>query len=193
MAHFADIKLEGLALGGVQSGRTPTVPISVENATLRVSLATLDAPATVAWHPRGFEGDERPRADVLLLVSPECLEWVASVERAVLACLQKDPERYLKGSTADGLGLIFRSAVKETKLGFAVRAKVTVNGRYPVYCWGKEKERIPLPADLGGARVLPLVRATHVWLSPTSVGVLWDVSDLMILSTRQPHECPWDF
>ena len=171
----------------------PTVPSSIDSAPLRVSLATLDAPATVAWHPRGFEGDERPRADIQLLVSPECLEWVRSVESAVLTLLQKDPERYLKGSTADGLGLIFRSAIKETKQGFTVRAKVTMNGRYPVYCWGKEKERIPLPTHLGGARVLPLARAAHVWLSPTSVGVLWDVSDLMGLSTRQPHECPWDF
>ena len=57
MAHFADIKLEGLALGDVQSGRTPTVPISIDGAPPCVSLATLDAPATVAWHPRGFEGD----------------------------------------------------------------------------------------------------------------------------------------
>ena len=169
MAHFADIKLEGLALGEVQSVRTPTVPISVENAPLRVSLATLYAPATVAWHPRAFEGDERPRADALLLVSPECLEWVASVERAVLACLQKDPERYLKGSTADGLGLIFRSAVKETKLGFAVRAKVTVNGRYPAYCWGKEKERTPLPADLGGA-CCPLSVPRTFGFSPLPLG-----------------------
>jgi hypothetical protein len=192
MTHFKDIKLDDLRIGNVQSGRTPTAPITWGEAVLRASLATHDEPATVAWHPRGFEGDERPRADLLLLVSPECIEWVRTIEAAALALLQKDPERYLPGSTADGLALVFRSAVKETKQGLAVRAKVTVNGNRPVYCWGPGRERITLPTDLGGAHVLPLVRAAHVWLSPTSVGVMWDVSDLMILSTRPPHECPWD-
>ena len=115
MTYFADIKLEGLCLGKVQAGRTPTAPIFWEEASLRTSLATQDAPATIAWHPRGFEGDERPRADLMLLVSPECLEWVKSVEAAVLDILQKDPEAYLPGSTADGLALVFRSAVRETK------------------------------------------------------------------------------
>ena len=120
-------------------------------------------------------------------------EWIQQVEAAVLEQLQVDPEKYRPGATADSLKLLFRSGLKEGPSGCLLRCKVGVSGTGAVRCWGPGRKQISLPADLGGSKVVPLVCAKHVWLSPTTVGVLWDVSDLLVVATRPPAECPWDF
>ena len=86
-----------------------------------------------------------------------------------------------------------RGKLKEGASGWLLSCKISVSGNSAARCWGPGKKQIPFLADLGGAKVVPLVCAKHVWLSPTTVGVLWDVTDLFLAAVRPPAECPWDF
>ena len=47
-----------------------------------------------------------------------------------------------------------------------------------------------MPEDLAGAKVVPLALAPLLWRSPTCIGVLWECTDLLVVSTRS-RECPW--
>ena len=193
MAHFSDVGTAGLTLGAVVQGRTPHALISDNGAAFRASLATAAAPLACPWHPQGFEDEAKPRKNMSSVTTPEVRAWVEGVEAAVLAKLQANPEQYLKGATADSLKVLFRSALRENHNETLMRVKVSTAGSYPVRCWTPERRPMKLPEDLGGSQLVPLVTARHVWLSNSSVGVLWEVNDLMIVSTRPPAQCPWDF
>jgi len=193
VAHFSDVGTAGLTLGAVVQGRTPHALISDNGAAFRASLATAAAPLACPWHPQGFEDEAKPRKNMSFAVPPAVRAWVEKVEAATLAKLQANPEAYLKGATADSLKVLFRSALRENHGETLMRVKVSTAGSYPVRCWTPERQPMNLPEDLGGSQLVPLVTARHVWLSNSSVGVLWEVNDLMIVSTRPPAQCPWDF
>jgi hypothetical protein len=193
MAHFSAVTLDTLSLSGVVAGRTPHLNLEVDGAAVRATLATQAEPLLCPWHPQGFEDQtNRPRKTVSFVVSDAAREWVQQVEAAVLERLQADPEKYLPGATADSLKVLFRSGLKEGPSGWLLRCKISVSGAGAARCWGPGRKQMPMP-DLGGSKVVPFVCAKHVWLSPTTVGVLWDVTDLFIVTVRPPAECPWDF
>ena len=89
--------------------------------------------------------------------------------------------------------MLFRSALREGHGDTLMRVKVSTAGSYPVRCWTPDRKAMCLPEDLGGSQLAPLVTARHVWLSNSSVGVLWEVNDLMVVSARPRAQCPWDF
>ena len=193
MAHFSDVTLDSLSLSELIAGRTPHLNLEVNGAAVRATLATQAEPCLCPWHPQGFEDQtNRPRKTVSFVVSEAAREWIQKVEAAVLERLQADPEKYLPGATADSLKVLFRSGLKEGPSGWLLRCKIGVSGAGAARCWGPGRKQMPMP-DLGGAKVVPFVCAKHVWLSPTTVGVLWDVTDLFVVTVRPPAECPWDF
>ena len=162
MALFSDIAPEALEVGEVVKDRTPTAELSLNGAKFRCCLATHADPCHVPWHPQGFEGDTHKRVNLTLIISPACKEWVLKVEAAVLAKLQADPAKYLEGATADMIALLWRSALKDGHAAPMFRAKMTSGGYNQVRTWGPGRQRIQLPADLGGSKCVPLICAKLV-------------------------------
>ena len=192
MALFSDISPEALEVGEVVKNRTPSAELSLNGAKFRCSLATHSEPCGVPWHPQGFDGDTHKRVNLTLIISPECKEWVQKVEAAVLTKLQADPAKFLEGATADMIALLWRSALKDGHAAPMFRVKMTSGGYNQVRTWGPGRQRIQLPDDLGGSKCVPLICAKHVWISNSTIGILWECSDLLVVSTRPPEECPWD-
>ena len=106
-------------------------------------------------------------------------------------CLRLTTNSISKGATAEHIEHTWHHAIKDSHGGGIMRLKVSLSGKCPVRCWAKDRKPMSTPEDLGGAVVVPLVSARQVWLSAGNIGVLWECTDLMVLSTRSPAECPW--
>ena len=47
-----------------------------------------------------------------------------------------------------------------------------------------------MPKDMANAMIVPLACARHVWLTAAGIGVLFEASDVMLVST-QSDASPW--
>ena len=125
---------------------------------------------------------------------PALQQWVLDLEAAILAKVEADPEEYVKGATPEHIKTLWRSAIKLTQqMGPVLRCKINMGGTHPVRCWGSDRQPQPLPEDLGGARIVPLVCARCVWVANGTMGVSFEITDMHVVSARTPEECPWDF
>ena len=97
------------------------------------------------------------------------------------------------GLSGDALAVLFKSAVKTLQDGStAVRVKLALpTNKHPARFWAPGAKAIGMPPDLSGAAVLPMVRAAHVWMNGSGVGIMWEATDYFSLSTRPAPVCPW--
>lgn len=193
MAHFSQVSnFAALALADpVTNARTKTALLTDGGAMLRASLARPQEPLFCPYHPSAYQDPKATRVNLTVQVTPELKAWVESLEAAVLTKLQAEPERFGK-YTAESLKGLFRSALREHQGAWYLKLKVTLgDGAYALRIWDVNGTRAEMPADMSRSMIVPMACARHVWLTAAGIGILFEATDILLVSTNQVTKSPW--
>ena len=185
MAHFTQVSCAQLAIGDVvTNARTRTATLTDGGLMIRASLGTPKTPLRCVWHPSAYQDPKATRLNLVVQITPELKAWVEALESAVVAKLTAEPEKYGK-YTAASIPTLFNTALKEHQGSWQLKLKITVgDGPHAVRLWDPNGKRTEMPKDMSNAMIVPLACARHVWLTAAGIGVLFEASDVMLVSTQ---------
>lgn len=192
MALFSQVGFASLAIADpVSNARTKTAQITESGALLRASLASPQAPLFCPYHPSAYQDPKATRVNLTVQVTPELKAWVESLEAAVLAKLMAEPERFGK-YTAESLKGMFHSALREHQGAWYLKLKVTMgDGPYAMRLWDLNGKKAEMPVDMSRSMIVPMACARHVWLTAAGVGILFEATDVLMVSSGQMTKSPW--
>ena len=136
--------------------------------------------------------EETARKTLDLRVDEREAEFFRQLDAWALEYITKHSERlFKKALTKDQVAEHYRSPLTQ-KEGYQplVRCKITTAGLSAARVWNSEKQRIELPEDLRGCRLIAAVQLSHLWVMGRDFGWVLNVTDLKILS-EDAQECPF--
>jgi hypothetical protein len=192
MTHFSQYKLGEVCLGDVSSNaRTKSCAITDQGATIRVSLGRIHEPLGVPFHPSAFQDASAKRVSMTLACPPDMREWVLSVESAVLAKAQAEPEKFAKGLNTRSLQALFMSSVKEGPTGAQFRGKLNLEGNHACRFWQVDGTKTEMPPNMSGSSICVTVQPRQLWMTATACGVNWEITDVLLVNSGYPSKSPW--
>ena len=103
------------------------------------------------------------------------------------------PELFFKKpvSKAELLELFKHPIVKKEKYEPRLKCKIDTAGQHMVRCWNAENQKIDLPTDLRGYKLIPRVCFNHIWFMSKECGFVCLCTDIQILECPN-EECPFE-
>ena len=192
MAHFNQVGFSQLSIADpVSNARTKTAQLTESGVVLRASLGTPQQPLYCPYHPSAFQDPKATRVNLTVQITPELKAWVEGLETAVLTKLQAEPERFGK-YTAESIKSLFRSALREHQGFWYMKLKVTLGDSvHALRIWDAKGGRTEMPVDMSRSWIVPMASARHVWLTSAGIGVLFEATDVLLVSTNQVSKSPW--
>ena len=196
MTHIAEeVKLGQLELGElVATARAKIVPVTMGGEPVRFALGAPESPVRCPFHPSAFGDSAATRVSMLLTIPREiAVDWIKSLESVVLQTMQQTPEKWAKSFSAEGLGHLWRSSLKYLNSGqTTLRCKINLPpGPNPARVWDAEGRAIEMPSNLTGSDVCAQITCKHVWVSSAGLGLLFEVTDLLLGARPKPVASPW--
>lgn len=189
-AHYSTYQVGELCLGDLNtSARNKSCMVTDQGAPIRVCIGRVHSPFTVPFHPSAYGESDAKRVGIVFRPAPDLVQWVAAVESACLAKLKADPERFkINPRTIDNLWM---SSLKDTPTGMTFRGKLNIDGPHACRFWNVDGTAVAMPKDMAHSGVCAVITARQLWFSATSVGLQWEVNDILLVSSGFPTRSPW--
>ena len=166
--------------------RSRTASLTFNGKVLTASLGSPSAPLRCPHNYGTYDKEPSQRVNLSFEVDAELGEWIAAVEHAVLEEATKQSFRlFTRTLTREEVERDFNSSLKKSVL----RAKMNISGIRAVRCWNSTGEQWPLPKDLRGMSVTPLVEVRALWFAAGRFGIVWELTDMLVEQTVTKN--PW--
>jgi hypothetical protein len=187
----------GFVLQDIQTssrGAKSAALVGADSSKVTFTLGSLSEEGTsTPFGASCFNKEEETARKTLDLRVDDCeVEFFRQLDAWALDYLAKHSERlFKKALTKDQVAEHYRSPLTE-KEGYQplVRCKITTAGLNAARVWNCEKQRIELPEDLRGCRLIAAVQLSHLWVMGRDFGWVLNVTDIKILS-EDARECPF--
>ena len=156
------------------------------------NLGDKDSPTGTPFGAGTFNGEEAQRKNIDFFLTPEQEASLAGVYEWAVEYLANESERiFRKQMTVDQVTDCLKNPVT-TKGDYKaqLRCKIDTTGTYAVRCWSCTGERLKLPDDLRGYKLIPRVTLSHLWFMQKDCGLVFLVRDLQILESETDN-CPF--
>lgn len=191
MAQFDMSALENLEVAGlITTARSKLAPVLSGGAPLTFTLGSSEHPLVCPFHPAPFGNEEKSRVSIVLQLGAAEAAYIEALETAVLARLMEAPEGFGKGLTPETIRLMWKSTIRDWQGQKSVKLKITMPpSPNSARCWDPEGNSLMIP-NLANSRVGARVVAKHIWFTAAGIGLLLEVTDLLVCPTEPPTS-PW--
>ena len=191
MALIDQSALENLEVAGlITTARSKMAPVLSNGAPLLFTLGSPQHPLACPFHPAPFGNEEKARVSIILQLGAAEAAFIEALETAALTRLTEAPENFGKGLTPEAIRLMWKSTIRDWQGQKSVKLKITMPpSANSARCWDLEGNSIATP-NLANTRVGAKVVAKHIWFTAAGIGMLLEVTDLLVCPTEAPSS-PW--
>ena len=163
------------------------------DSKLRLTIGDKIIPTSTPFGVSTFNNDDATRKNIEFVVCPSVEVKINAIYNWALEHLASKPESFFKKpvSKAELQELFKHPIVKKEKYDPRIKCKIDTAGKNQVRCWDAKNERIDLPSDLRGYKLIPRVVFNHVWFMSKECGFVVLVTDIQLLECES-EECPFE-
>ena len=159
---------------------------------IRFSIGTKDNPTSTPFGAGTYNGEEAKRKTIEFALSQEDEESLQCIYEWTVPYLAKHSERLFRKnlSPEQVVDTLKHPIIKKGDYRSQIRCKLDTSGSNSVRCWSTTGERVALPEDLRGYKLLPRIVLSHMWCMTKECGFVFLVTDLQLLESEQ-EVCPF--
>ena len=164
-------------------------PDAGKDGKIRLTLGSKESPTTTPFGATTFNGEEAAQRTIEFNLTDEEVDQFDGVIE------------WLKSYLADHSLRIFKREMTRDQVSESLRSPVTQKGSFRPHLrckirpsslrvWDGERRARALPNDLRGYKLVPRLTLERLWIMSRECGLVFQVSDLMILDS-EVAECPF--
>ena len=159
---------------------------------IRFSIGTKENPTSTPFGAGTYNGEEAKRKTIEFTLSQEDEETLQCIYEWTVPYLAKHSERLFRKnlSPEQVVDTLKHPIIKKGDYRSQIRCKLDTSGSNSVRCWSTTGQRVALPEDLRGYKLLPRIVLSHMWCMTKECGFVFLVTDLQLLESEQ-EVCPF--
>ena len=161
---------------------------------LRLTIRDKLIPVSTPFGVSTFNNDDATRKNIEFTICEKDEVKINDIYKWALEYMASEPELFFKKSNVSKtelMELFKHPIVKKEKYEPRLKCKIDTAGQHMVRCWNANNEKIDLPSDLRGYKLIPRVCFSHIWFMSKECGFVCLCTDIQILECPN-EECPFE-